>query len=80
MILDTTNILYYYFDTGTFLGVVGKEKDPHMFMVPVKITEWLNHRDFKPEELSSLKILQNVHAPLLLKYKHILNETLPGIF
>ncbi|MBT5175594.1 MAG: AMP-binding protein [Candidatus Marinimicrobia bacterium] len=80
MFLGATYILHHYFDAGAVLDTVEKEKVTHMVMVPAQITALLNHPDFKPEKLRSLEMLQNVGAPLLLEYKHKLNEVLPGIF
>jgi long-chain acyl-CoA synthetase len=80
MFLGATYILHHYFDAGAVLATVEKEKVTHMVMVPAQITALLNHPDFKPEKLRSLEMLQNVGAPLLLEYKHKLNEVLPGIF
>ena len=80
MFLGATYILHHYFDAGAVLATVEKEKVTHMVMVPAQITALLNHPDFKPEKLRSLEMLQNIGAPLLLEYKHKLNEVLPGIF
>jgi len=80
MFLGATYILHHYFDAGVVLATVEKEKVTHMVMVPAQITALLNHPDFKPEKLRSLDMLQNIGAPLLLEYKHKLNEVLPGIF
>ena len=79
-VLGVTYILHHYFDAGAVLATVEKEKVTHMVMVPAQITALLNHPDFKPEKLRSLEMLQNVGAPLLLEYKHKINEVLPGIF
>ena len=80
MFLGATYILHHYFDAGAVLAAVEKEKVTHMVMVPAQITALLNHPDFDAEKLRSLEMLQNVGAPLLLEYKHKLNEILPGIF
>jgi len=80
MFLGATYILHHYFDAGAVLATVEKEKVTHMVMMPAQITALLNHPDFKPEKLRSLEMLQNIGAPLLLEYKHKLNEVLPGIF
>ena len=80
MFLGATYILHHYFDAGAVLAAVEKEKVTHMVMVPAQITALLNHPDFEAEKLRSLEMLQNVGAPLLLEYKHKLNEILPGIF
>ena len=80
MFLGATYILHHYFDAGAVLHAIIKEKVTHMVMVPSQIIALLNHPDFEPEKLRSLEMLQNVGAPLLLEYKHKLNEVLPGIF
>jgi acyl-CoA synthetase (AMP-forming)/AMP-acid ligase II len=79
-VLGATYILHHYFDAGAVLAAVEKEKVTHMVMVPAQIMALLNHPDFEAEKLRSLEMLQNVGAPLLLEYKHKLNEILPGIF
>ena len=80
MFLGATYILHHSFDAGAVLAAIEKEKVTHMVMVPAQIIALLNHPDFEPEKLRSLEMLQNVGAPLLLEYKHKLNEVLPGIF
>ncbi|MBL4824703.1 MAG: AMP-binding protein [SAR324 cluster bacterium] len=80
MFLGATYILHHYFDAGSVLKTIEKENVTHMVMVPAQITALLNHPDFEPHKLRSLEMLQNVGAPLLMEYKHKLNEVLPGIF
>ena len=73
MFLGATYILHHYFDPGAVLATVEKEKVTHIVMVPAQISALLNHPDFEPTKLSSLEMLQNVGASLLLEYKHKLN-------
>ena len=80
MYLGATYILHHSFDAGAVLQTIEKEKVTHIVMVPVQIMALLNHPEFDPKKLYSLEMLQNVGAPLLLEYKHKLNEVLPGIF
>jgi acyl-CoA synthetase (AMP-forming)/AMP-acid ligase II len=49
-------------------------------MVPAQIVAILNSPAFDPQKLASLEMIHNVGAPLLLEYKHRLNEALPGRF
>jgi acyl-CoA synthetase (AMP-forming)/AMP-acid ligase II len=49
-------------------------------MVPSQIIAVLNSPAFTPAALASLEMIHNVGAPLLLEYKHRLNEVLPGRF
>jgi len=80
MYLGATYILHHSFDAGAVLKTIEEEKVTHIVMVPTQIMALLNHPEFMPEKLGSLEMLQNVGAPLLLEYKHKLNEELPGIF
>jgi acyl-CoA synthetase (AMP-forming)/AMP-acid ligase II len=80
MYLGATYILHHSFDVGAVLKTIEEEKVTHIVMVPAQIMALLNHPEFMPEKLGSLEMLQNVGAPLLLEYKHKLNEVLPGIF
>ncbi|MBC8258715.1 MAG: AMP-binding protein [SAR324 cluster bacterium] len=80
MYLGATYILHHSFDAAAVLQTIEEEKVTHIIMVPSQIMALLNHPEFNAEKLSSLEMLQNVGAPLLLEYKHKLNEVLPGIF
>ena len=80
MYLGATYILHNNFYAGAVLKTIEEEKVTHIIMVPTQIMALLNHPEFKPEKLGSLEMLQNVGAPLLLEYKHKLNEVLPGKF
>ncbi len=80
MYLGGTYILHESFNPEAVIADIKKEKVTHIVMVPAQIIAILNSPAFDPEKLSSLEMLQNVGAPLLLEYKHRLNETLPGRF
>jgi len=80
MFVGCTYILHEAFDAGAVIETIERERVTHMIMVPSQITALLNHPDFAPERLSSLEMLQNVGAPLLLEHKHRLNRALPGRF
>ena len=80
MYLGATYILHPNFNAEAILNTIAEEKVTHIIMVPTQIMSLLNHPEFRPEKLSSLEMLQNVGAPLLLEYKNKLNKVLPGIF
>ncbi|MBS1255918.1 MAG: Long-chain-fatty-acid--CoA ligase FadD13 [Deltaproteobacteria bacterium] len=80
MYLGATYILHQTFDAGAVLQTIEQEKVTHIVMVPSQIVALLNHPEFDPKKLKSLEMLQSVGAPLLLEYKHKLNDVLPGIF
>ena len=80
MFLGATYILHNNFDAGEVINTVKTEKVTHMVMVPAQIIAFLNHSDFDPKKLNSLEMLLSVGAPLLLEYKHKINDVLPGIF
>lgn len=80
MFVGCTYILHEAFDAAAVIEEIGNAKVTHIIMVPAQITAMLNHPDFAPEPLSSLEMLQNVGAPLMLEYKHRLNLELPGRF
>ncbi len=80
MFLGAKYILHEKFDPEAVIADIEKEKVTHIVMVPAQIVAILNSPAFAPEKLASLEMIQNVGAPLLLEYKHRLNEALPGRF
>jgi acyl-CoA synthetase (AMP-forming)/AMP-acid ligase II len=80
MFLGATYILHEKFDPEAVIADIEREKVTHIVMVPAQIVAILNSPAFDPAKLASLEMIHNVGAPLLLEYKHRLNETLPGRF
>ena len=80
MFLGATYILHENFNAEAVIADIEKEKVTHMVMVPAQIIAILNSPAFEPTKLASLEMIHNVGAPLLLEYKHRLNEALPGRF
>jgi acyl-CoA synthetase (AMP-forming)/AMP-acid ligase II len=80
MFLGCTYILHESFDPEAVIADIEKEKVTHVVMVPSQIVAILNSPAFDPDKLASLEMIHNVGAPLMLKYKHRLNETLPDRF
>ncbi len=80
MFLGATYILHEKFDPEAVIADIEKEKVTHVVMVPAQIVAILNSPAFDPKKLASLEMIHNVGAPLLLEYKHRLNQTLPGRF
>jgi acyl-CoA synthetase (AMP-forming)/AMP-acid ligase II len=80
MFLGATYILHERFDPEAVIADIEKEKVTHVVMVPAQIIAILNSPAFEPAKLASLEMIHNVGAPLLLEYKHRLNEALPGRF
>ena len=80
MFLGATYILHEKFNAETVIADIEKEQVTHAVMVPAQIIAILNSPDFDPQKLQSLEMIHNVGAPLLMEYKHRLNETLPGRF
>lgn len=80
MFLGATYILHKKFDPESVIADIEKEKVTHVVMVPAQIVAILNSPAFDPPKLASLEMIHNVGAPLLLEYKHRLNEALPGRF
>ncbi len=80
MFLGATYILHETFNPEAVIADIEKEKVTHIVMVPAQIIAILNSPAFDPKKLASLEMIHNVGAPLLLEYKHRLNETLPGRF
>lgn len=80
MFLGATYILHESFNAEAVIADIEKEKVTHVVMVPAQIIAILNSPAFDPAKLASLEMIHNVGAPLLLEYKHRLNEALPGRF
>jgi len=80
MFLGAKYILHQDFNPEAVIADIEKEKVTHAVMVPAQIMAILNSPAFDPEKLASLEMIHNVGAPLLLEYKHRLNDTLPGRF
>ncbi len=80
MFLGAKYILHKSFNAEAVIADIEKEKVTHVVMVPAQIMAILNSPAFDPQKLASLEMLHNVGAPLLMEYKHRLNETLPGRF
>ncbi len=80
MYLGAKYILHKSFNAEDVIADIEKEKVTHIVMVPAQIIAILNSPAFDPEKLSSLEMIHNVGAPLLMEYKHRLNESLPGRF
>jgi len=80
MYLGATYILHQSFNAEAVIADIEKEKVTHVVMVPAQIIALLNSPAFDPQKLCSLEMIHNVGAPLLLEYKHKLNQTLPGRF
>ena len=80
MFLGAKYILHQSFNAEAVIADIEKEKVTHIVMVPAQIIAILNSPAFDPEKLSSLEMIHNVGAPLLMEHKHRLNESLPGRF
>ena len=80
MFLGATYILHESFNAEAVIADIEKEKVTHVVMVPAQIIAILNSPAFEPAKLATLEMIHNVGAPLLLAYKHRLNEALPGRF
>ncbi len=80
MFLGAKYILHKSFNAEAVIADIEREKVTHVVMVPAQIIALLNSPAFDPKKLASLEMIHNVGAPLLLEYKHRLNETLPGRF
>jgi acyl-CoA synthetase (AMP-forming)/AMP-acid ligase II len=80
MYLGATYILHEAFNAERVIRDIEREKVTHIVMVPSQIMALLNSPAFRPEALASLEMIHNVGGPLLLEYKHRLNEVLPGRF
>lgn len=80
MFLGATYILHKNFNAEAVIADIEKEQVTHVVMVPAQIIAILNSPAFDPQKLASLEMIHNVGAPLLMEYKHRLNESLPGRF
>jgi len=80
MFLGARYILHKSFNAEAVIEDISREKVTHIVMVPAQIVAILNSPAFDPEQLASLEMIHNVGAPLLMEYKHRLNEALPGRF
>ena len=80
MYLGGTYILHETFNAEQVIRDIEREQVTHIVMVPSQIIALLNRPAFTSEELASLEMIHNVGAPLLLEYKHRLNDVLPGRF
>ena len=80
MFLGAKYILHKSFNAEAVIADIEKEKVTHVVMVPAQIIAILNSPAFDPQKLASLEMIHNVGAPLLMEYKHRLNESLPGRF
>ena len=80
MMLGAHYILHSAFDAKRVIAEIQASSVTHIVMVPSQIMAMLNHPEFDPVKLESLKMIQSLGAPLLLEYKHRLNEALPGRF
>lgn len=80
MYLGCTYLLHESFNPEAVIRDIEKEGVTHIIMVPAQIIAILNSPEFDPEKLTSLEMIQNVGAPLLLEHKKRLNEVLPGRF
>ncbi len=80
MYLGGTYILHEAFNAERVIRDIERERVTHIVMVPAQIIAVLNSPAFTPGALASLEMIHNVGAPLPLKYKHQLNDLLPGRF
>jgi long-chain acyl-CoA synthetase len=80
MYLGARYILHRSFNAEAVIEDIAREKVTHIVMVPAQIMAILNSPAFDPGKLASLEMIHNVGAPLLLEYKHRLNEALPDRF
>ena len=80
MYLGGTYILHEAFNAERVIRDIEREQVTHTVMVPSQIVAVLNSPAFTPKALASLEMIHNVGGPLLLEYKHRLNELLPGKF
>ena len=80
MYLGGTYILHEAFNAERVIRDIERQQVTHTVMVPSQIVAVLNSPAFTPKALASLEMIHNGEAPLLLEYKHRLNEVLPGRF
>ncbi len=80
MLLGCRYILHRHFDADAVIHDIERHAVTHVVMVPAQIIALLNSPEYHPDRLASLQMLHNVGAPLHLRYKHTINEQLPGRF
>ncbi|HOT83270.1 MAG TPA: AMP-binding protein [Candidatus Defluviicoccus seviourii] len=80
MFAGASYILHETFNAEAVIETIATEKVTHIVMVPAQIIQVLDSKAFTPEKLSSLEMLHNIGAPLLIEHKKRINELLPGRF
>ena len=80
MFAGATYILHETFNAEAVIETIASQKVTHIVMVPAQIIQILDSKAFTPEKLSSLEMLHNIGAPLLIEHKKRINELLPGRF
>lgn len=80
MFVGGTYILHERFNAERVIEDIARWRATHVVMVPTQIIAILTSPAFAPDQLASLEMLHNVGAPLPVKYKHQINEQLPGRF
>lgn len=80
MFAGATYILHETFNAEAVIETIASQKVTHIVMVPAQIIQVLDSKAFTPEKLSSLEMLHNIGAPLLIEHKKRINELLPGRF
>lgn len=80
MFAGASYILHETFNAEAVIETIAAEKVTHIVMVPAQIIQVLDSKAFTPEKLSSLEMLHNIGAPLLIEHKKRINELLPGRF
>jgi long-chain acyl-CoA synthetase len=80
MVLGATYIVHAAFDAEKVIAEIERSRVTHVILVPSQIIAIFNSKNFAPEKLQSLEMIQSVGAPLHLDYKHKLNAHLPGRF
>jgi acyl-CoA synthetase (AMP-forming)/AMP-acid ligase II len=80
MFVGGSYILHDSFSAERMIEDIARYRATHVVMVPAQIIAILNSPAFAPEKLSSLEMLHNVGAPLLVEHKKTINAFLPGRF
>ena len=80
MYLGCKYVLHPKFDPEKMIEDIQMHRATHLVMVPTQIIAILNSPDYHPDKLASVEMLQNVGAPLHLRYKNLINEQLPDRF
>lgn len=80
MFAGASYILHETFNAEAVIETIAAENVTHIVMVPAQIIQVLDSKAFTPEKLSSLEMLHNIGAPLLIEHKKRINELLPGRF